>query len=171
MKFGGKMKTKIFLILVVFCMVIAPIMAEDGANLIVPGKCIGPVYLGATESAVQGLLGKPQKIKNMEEDVRWIYNNGSFVVDFTFGDKEKEACYIYTTSNKYKTDKGISVGVSKDDLLKAYGTPAQTDISGKDEWIWYSEKDNDGFEFVIIEFKVVKNKIAQIGVLNMGSWW
>jgi hypothetical protein len=99
-------------------------LAQDD-NLIVPGERLGPVRIGEFMEDVLKKLGKPDRI---------VRNDSAHYLDYyydrlgiTFGkftslaDIAPQIQTVSTFSNRYETDKGIRVGSSGMDVVKAYG--------------------------------------------------
>lgn len=86
----------------------------DAARLIVPGKAIGPVSLGATLAEVEGKIGRADDIRVIDSNhalMQW--REQALVV----GVEEDRVVLVGTNSNRYQTSTGLRVGVPGDHAL------------------------------------------------------
>lgn len=93
---------KSLLVAFVFINLLSSCKKEDNPFLIVPGKGVGGYTLG-------------DKLQNID------YNNEDF--DFLFNKEDSLIISIDVLSSKYYTKKGIKIGDSYEDVIKAYGKP------------------------------------------------
>lgn len=82
--------------------------SSDPAHLIVPGKSIGPVALGATLAEVEGRIGQPDDTRAIDPDHTLLqWREYSLVV----GLEKNRVVLVGTNSNQYQTSTGLKVGV------------------------------------------------------------
>lgn len=80
----------------------------DPAHLIVPGKAIGPVALGATLAEVKARIGEPNDVRKLDpEHALMQWREQSLVV----GLEQDRVVLVGTNSNLYATSTGLKVGV------------------------------------------------------------
>lgn len=86
----------------------AALAKVDPSHLIVPGKSIGPVALGATLAEVKARIGQPDDVRTIDEQhalMQW--RDRSLVV----GIEADRVVLVGTNSNLYSTYTGLKVGV------------------------------------------------------------
>ncbi|HEY9854182.1 MAG TPA: hypothetical protein V6D05_00505 [Stenomitos sp.] len=80
----------------------------DPAHLIVPGKAIGPVALGAHVSDLKARIGPPDDVRAIDSDHALLqWREYSLVV----GVEQERVVLVGTNSNQYQTSTGLKVGV------------------------------------------------------------
>lgn len=101
---------------------------------IVPYSRIGKLALGMTEAMLFKAMGEPEKThcigtKKLSEatyacegDNTYVYQGGTLFIGFSKG----RAYYVETTSSRYATADGVSVGASDLRMRAAWGTPTKT---------------------------------------------
>jgi hypothetical protein len=126
-------------------------------NLIVtPRKGVGPVEFGMSREQVEKALGKADEVK--DQGVVWMNygSRGLFIhVSKTRG-VITIACYcqriqaLRIRDFSGKTDKGIAMGASIADVVKAYGEPSRKDSNEKNggTTTLYYDKLNGWFSFL-----------------------
>lgn len=86
----------------------AALAEVDPACLIVPGKAIGPVTLGASLTEVQGRIGQPDDVRAIDAEHALLqWRTYSLVV----GVERDRVVLVGTNSNHYQTSTGLKVGV------------------------------------------------------------
>lgn len=120
---------------------------------------VGGIRLGITNVEVQGILGRPKKIKIEETNCcgelkEWIYPD--IIVKFEVLESKKNTVYnVFTKSKKFATVDGIRVGDSRSKVLKVYG---KNFSSSSQDTLYYS---NDEYASFIV-FKFEKQKLVEI---------
>jgi len=120
------MKILITIITSVFLLFFTPDKNDD--LIIIHGKSLGKIVLGkTTKKEVENYIGKGKK-----ETFYYLNRNEKKSNKYVYPDRGIELCYtkgdtifnITIKKNcKYKTDKGIGIGSSIEDVKKAYGEP------------------------------------------------
>lgn len=96
----------------------------EGDGEIVPGERVGPVALGMSLDEVAKVMGKPRKTRLERISIVYDYKQAGAcgIVRVTFGlPPGAEATKIEATGTGCATDKGIRVGSSGSDVVRAYG--------------------------------------------------
>lgn len=120
---------------------------QSDSERIVPGGAIvlaeriGPVALGMTVDEVVRILGRPDEIYKQPEDhpdqgQYYRFDRIGWSVSFS-SIPASEAIMISTKSTMYVTDRGIRVGISGTDVVRAYGREYETIRSGGEVWALY----------------------------------
>jgi len=121
-----------------------PAGQQDFDNLIVPGQRIGPVAPGGYVDEVVKKLGEPDRVRsNTKRDPSkaddadtFIHVYNRYCINFPWVDKGLRPTIAYgfwgvnATCNRWKTDKGIAVGNSIQDVIKAHGEPNKVEGCG-----------------------------------------
>jgi len=93
-------------------------------NQIVPGERVGPVALGMSLDEVAKVMGKPRRTRLERISIVYDYKQSGTcgIVRVTFGlPPGAEATKIEATGSGCATDKGIRVGSSGAEVVRAYG--------------------------------------------------
>lgn len=95
----------------------AALAMHDPARLIIPGKAIGPVALGATLDQVTARIGQPDDVRAIDAAhalMQW--RDRSLVVGF----EQDSVVLVGTNSNQYATSTGLKVGVPGTKALELF---------------------------------------------------
>lgn len=80
----------------------------EPGHLIVPGKAIGPVALGASLQEIKGRIGEPDDERAIDPDHSLLqWREHSLVV----GTEKDRVVLVGTNSNQYRTSTGLQVGL------------------------------------------------------------
>lgn len=110
---------------------------EDSSKektVINPGKAMGELKFGMSRDETEKILGKPQRtmggaFEYLNQGMAVLFDKNSQVVALMFGDMNKPDSPLVKKCH-YRTDKGIGMGSSLDDIRKAYGEPASVQNMG-----------------------------------------
>jgi hypothetical protein len=160
------MKKIILLFMIVTSLSFGSVVQGQNDYLIVPGERVGSIALGMSVDDMLRILGRPSSISKNPPDhpvKTQIYYFGRIFVVSISPIPEVEVLSISTTSKEYVTDKGIKVGSSGTDVVRAYGRDYFR-YEGNAEWfgevvtLLYQ---NLGINFVI---SARNNSVVSVGV-------
>ena len=113
-------RVALFLAVLMFA-ALAPASRAD--ELIIPGKSIGPVLIGMTAAQLYRALGDPRASDVGEDTTTYTYDGLQVGVA-----NDSQLVYrVFSTSPKYKLEKGVAVGSSALAAVAAYGEPDERD--------------------------------------------
>lgn len=155
------------LILFLFCAAILPLAAQNPAaapvkeikgddHLIVPGKRVGVIELGADINTVESKIGNGEIAPRKDFQ---IYHFTQYSIDVSV--QKDTIIMILVTNRKYKTPEGFYVGGSISPVIRHYGKDYEyEDIKGSngEYLIQYWEKG--------ISFSVKHERITRIKIFN-----
>jgi endonuclease YncB( thermonuclease family) len=98
--------------------------ASPDTWVITPGVGIGPVRLGGSVESIFQQLGKTEPMRLDEDHTSYSYDECGISIQVRYG-TAIDVLGVFRDSSKgirYITDRGISLGSSEQDVLKAYGT-------------------------------------------------
>lgn len=132
---------------------------------------------------VKRIYGEPSKIIAGESasgvNTRWYYNyygDGNFYIQTARGmsqGKAYETVFVVVTkaNNGIATKAGIKVGMTKQQLVAAYGSPDEiTTNSDGSQYFGYLQQKPEGIRFadsLSLDFKLIGNKITAISLSNI----
>ncbi|HUT28661.1 MAG TPA: hypothetical protein VMX13_02630 [Sedimentisphaerales bacterium] len=143
-----------------------PAVPEAGEDqmVVVPLVGVGPVKFGMSKEQVMQALGQPERMEGGGIVLYYLTSKGmSLMVDRRLGVRTMD-CW----SDQYpmpfpgmvtfdgKTDKGIAMGASREEVVAAYGEPDRTDSTGTLETLRYGKL---GISFALASDGVVNIKI------------
>jgi hypothetical protein len=114
---------------------------------IVPLAGLGPVEFGMKKDQVIAAFGQPDRMEGQGIAMYYLESKGvHFILDFRRGVKEIN-CWSdrhplampEMTTFAGKTDKGIGMGDTRDQVVAAYGEPARTETRGSMEILHYED--------------------------------
>jgi hypothetical protein len=157
--FSKNLSARIFLCFGSTVIAVTSIASSGFDNLIAPGDRIGPVAMGKAVSEIVKQLGKPDKERHDKfrgpgydaDEVLYVYNR--YGIWFFWMDKglqpvvESGLRGICVDQPRWRTSKGIHVGNSIQDVIRAYGEPDHVFGATTDKpecKLWY----NSGVVFV-----------------------
>jgi hypothetical protein len=139
---------------------------------VVPRVGVGPVKFGMSKEQVMEVLGQPMEVLGQPERMEgggvalyYLTSKGvHFLVDPRRGVRSIE-CWSAQYPRPYpgmvtfsgKTDKGIGMGASRDEIVAAYGEPERSDSQGVFDNLRYSQL---GMTFVLTEGRLVNLKVG-----------
>ncbi len=130
--------------------------------VIVPGQGVGDVRFGISHAELETILGKPERIMGGANE--YLSRGMAVVVDkdfvnvILFGDMNDPDSPLVKAC-KYKTDKGIGMGSTLNDLQAAYGTPSSAiDPAEKVRMVSYEHL---GGVFTLQDEKVIHMQFRQ----------
>jgi hypothetical protein len=127
---------------------------EIGADL--ANKTIKYIFGKNSVDAVIKTLGQPIKKENKPDFERWYFKNGVEIDYGTDNDQPVFRNYIYISNlSTIKTDRGIGIGSSKEDVLKAYKQEINPEINSDEKLVIVGE--NTG-----LILKLNNNKVESI---------
>jgi hypothetical protein len=108
------------------------IAAPAGGGAIVPGQSVGTMRLGTPVGSVYQLpgWGQPDRVHASGSISYMTYGRQGVTVAV----RESAVVLILTTSERFRTDKGLAVGQGSAAATAAYGPPAQ---GGEGRTMWY----------------------------------
>jgi hypothetical protein len=159
-----------YLVLVMGLMSCAPMEPERAAKPagppvpIVPGERVGEVKLGMFVDDVVRVLGKPSEIRKAPHTVfggvvplTYEYDDGNLAIEF-FTRPPSQVSFIKIYSARYVTDRGIKVGSSASDVVRAYGGGY---VSENNELVYYER----GIHF-LLDNKRDEQPVRRIQIMN-----
>jgi hypothetical protein len=138
--------------------------AGDDQMVVVPLEGVGPVKFGMSKEQVMELLGQPERMEGGGIVLYYLTSKG---VHFLM-DRRRGVRTIDCWSDRYpmpfpgmvafagKTDKGIAMHASREEVVAAYGEPDRTDSTGTLETLRYGQL---GISFALSSDGVVNIKI------------
>jgi hypothetical protein len=133
--------------------------------LVIPRVGVGPVKFGMKKEQVMNVLGKPERMEGGGVALYYLTSRGvHFLVDPRRGVRSIE-CWSAKHPTPFpgmvtfsgKTDKGIGMGASREEVVAAYGEPERTDSAGSLENLRYSQL---GMSFGFAEGRLVNIKVG-----------
>jgi hypothetical protein len=103
--------------------------APKGENLIIkPLEGVGALKFGMSRTEMEKILGPPERLNGMtceylSKGMAVMGSRSTAVAVILFGDANSPQSPLVQAC-KYKTDKGIGMGSTYDEMVKAYGTPS-----------------------------------------------
>ncbi|WP_312857265.1 hypothetical protein [Neobacillus endophyticus] len=121
---------------------------------------IKSIFINSTQDKITDVFGKPNFIEWIKQPKSSYYifgeNDKNYDVDFRLFNGKVTRYFI--SSDKYATNKGISKGDSKDEVIKAYGKNYYERIDTGSNIIGYLDK----VKKISIEFGLNNNKVNGI---------
>ena len=139
--------------------------AGDDQMQIVPLAGVGPVKFGMSKQQVMEVLGQPERMEGGGVALYYLTSKGlSLLVDPARGVRTID-CWSAQYPNPFpglvtfpgKTEKGIGMGASREQIVAAYGEPDPAGPSGALETLRYNEL---GMNFVLAQEHLVSIKIT-----------
>lgn len=127
---------------------------------------IGGIKIGSIEKDVMNVFGKPDSIhRSQEPDTYYLIYGKNEDVQFKIVDGVVKEYFF--SDQKLTTEKGISIGDSKADVIENYGKNyyTRTDTGEKDNVLGYFDKENN----IVLEFIFEKNLAVILSTYNGSS--
>jgi len=142
-----------------------PPEAATDQMLVVPLVGVGPVRFGMSKEQVMEVLGQPERIEGGGVALYYLTTRGvHFLIDPTRGVRSIECSsaehpmpFPGMVTFAGKTEKGIGMGASREQIVAAYGEPDTTDSSGPFENLRYRQQ---GMTFVLAKGRLVSLKLT-----------
>jgi len=124
--------------------------------VIVPGQGMGELKFGMSQTEMEKILGKPERSMGMANEylskgMAVMGSKDSAVGAIVFGDMNNPNSPLIKAC-KYKTEKGIGMGSTLGDLVKAYGEPSSVEPIGQGKRVSYKQL---GATFTLQNGKVI----------------
>ncbi|MHC4153494.1 MAG: hypothetical protein ACYST6_00995 [Planctomycetota bacterium] len=132
---------------------------------VVPLVGVGPVKFGMSRGQVMEVLGQPERTEGGGVAIYYLTSKGvHFLIDPRRGVRSIE-CWSAQYPRPFpgmvtfsgKTDKGIGMGASRQEIVAAYGDPERVDSEGLLENLRYSQL---RMTFVLTEGRLVNLKVG-----------
>jgi hypothetical protein len=156
-----------FLLLLLLLVALSPSPAGADA-LIVPGMRINGAYMQQPESLVVRGWGQPDEKESRGEELT-LYRNKRHSTIFYI--KEGSLVGVETFSDRFKTESGVKVGISRQEVVSAFGAPIDqenysfTCLDGvtRDFYSFVYKGEGIGFSFNPETHKVVSIFVFPVG--------
>lgn len=131
--------------------------AVSGTSLvIIPGQGVGELRFGMSQIEMEKILGKPERTMGNANEylikgMAVLGSKYSAVGAILFGDMNNPESPLVKAC-KFKTDKGIGMGSTLDDLHEAYKDPSSVKPMGKGKMVSYKQL---GATFTLQNDKVI----------------
>lgn len=138
--------------------------AVDDPMVVVPRVGVGPVKFGMSKEQVMEVLGQPERMEGGGVALYYLTSKGVHLLV----DRRRGVRTIDCWSDQYpvpfpgmvtfagKTDKGIAMGASREEVVAAYGEPEKVDSTDTLETLRYGQL---GMSFALASDGVVNIKI------------
>jgi len=144
-----------------------------GDGLIVPGRRVGPARLSMTVEQIIAAVGTRPKRDEFRADgiVLYEWRSEGLWVSQTLASKAIRVISVFGTSDKYKTDKGVSLIHPRSKMEVAHGK-GYKEYGYPEDRITLIRYNDLGLQFGIIHQPsnpTIHNRIFQIGVFTPGD--
>jgi hypothetical protein len=144
-----------------------------GDGLIVPGQRIGPVRLGmSVDQIIAAVGGRPKRDEFAQEGiVLYEWRQEGLWVSQSASTKAIRLISVFGTSDKYRTEKGVTLMAGRTKLEEAYGK-GYREYSYPQDRITMLRYHALGLQFSVVHQPsnpAIHNRVFQIGIFKPGD--